>query len=74
MRTTLTLDDEVLHQVRTLAERQGQSLGEVVTLLLRRALSAGIPLADDDGVPVFHARPGRPTIPLAAILEAEDEE
>lgn len=38
MRTTLTLDDDILHAARSLAARQGASLGEMVSQLARRGL------------------------------------
>ena len=39
MRTTLAIDDDVLSAARHLAERQGRSLGEVITALAREALA-----------------------------------
>ena len=41
MRTTLDIDDDVLAAVEDLARQQGRSAGEVVSLLLRRALTGG---------------------------------
>ncbi len=38
MRTTLRIDDDVLYAVKSLARRQGRSLGEVLSELARRAL------------------------------------
>ena len=38
MRTTLSIDDEVLYAVKSLARREGRSLGEVLSELARRAL------------------------------------
>ena len=39
MRTTLQLDEDVLAAARALAERQGRSLGEVVSELARKGLA-----------------------------------
>ncbi len=38
MRTTLSIDDDVLCAVKSLARRQGRSAGEVLSELARRAL------------------------------------
>ena len=39
MRTTLDIDDSVLGEVRSLREREGRSMGEVVSELLAEALA-----------------------------------
>ena len=39
LRTTLTIDDDVMQAVRVLARQQGSSLGTVIGALARRALS-----------------------------------
>lgn len=39
MRTTLQLDEDVLAAARALAERQGRTLGEVVSELARKGLA-----------------------------------
>ena len=38
MRTTLSIDDDVLFAAKSIALREGRSLGEVVSELARRAL------------------------------------
>ena len=40
MRTTLSIDDDVLYAVKSLARRQGRSIGEVISELARQALQA----------------------------------
>lgn len=40
MRTTLTLDDDVLAKARQLAHDSGQSLGTVISELARRSISS----------------------------------
>jgi len=42
MRTTLSIDDEVLYAVKSIAQREGRSLGEVLSELARRALRAPV--------------------------------
>ena len=45
MRTTLTIDDDVLAAAKGLAVRKGQSLGEVISALARQALTPTSPSA-----------------------------
>lgn len=47
MRTTLSIDDDVLYAVKSLARRQGKSVGEVMTELARQALQAPAAQAAD---------------------------
>lgn len=42
MRTTLSIDDDVLYAVKSLARRQGRSVGEVISELARQALQAPV--------------------------------
>lgn len=56
MRTTLTIDDEVLKAARALAEAKGQSLGAVVSELARRGLKPSAPIAYHSDFPVFEVR------------------
>jgi hypothetical protein len=43
MRTTLSIDDDVLYAAKSLARREGRSLGEVISDLARHALQAPAP-------------------------------
>ena len=54
MRTTVTIDDDVLAVARALAEQSGSSLGHALSALARRGFR-GTGAAGDggDGVPVF---------------------
>ncbi len=58
MRTTLTIDDDVLIAVRSLAEREDKTVGEVMSDLARRALRA------PDEQPGFETRGGVPLVPV----------
>jgi hypothetical protein len=46
MRTTLSIDDDVLYAAKSLARREGRSVGEVLSELARTALQMPAP---DDG-------------------------
>ena len=56
MRTTLSIDDDVLAAAKALAARQGKSMGEVISALARQALR-----------PQTKARKLRNGIPLRAV-------
>lgn len=62
MRTTLNLDDDMLRVVRSLAKERGESLGAVVSDLLRQALRPRQELAYHLDVPVFAVREDAPPI------------
>ena len=42
MRTTLTIDDDILAAAKHLAERERKSVGEVVSALARQGLSRDV--------------------------------
>jgi len=62
MRTTLNLDDDLLHAVRSLARERGQSLGDVVSSLIRRGLKPPEEIRYHRDVPVFMVRENAPPI------------
>jgi hypothetical protein len=66
MRTTLTIDDDLLAVVRELAERQRRSLGAVISDLARQSLVASEPQFRN-GVPLLPKRPGARPAASAAV-------
>ncbi len=42
MRTTLDIEDDVLAAAKELSRQQGRTAGEVVSMLLRQALTGGV--------------------------------
>jgi hypothetical protein len=73
MRTTLNLDDDLLRAARSLARQRGESLGAVVSGLLREALAPEADLAYEMDVPVFVVREDAPPI-TPEMVEAAGEE
>ena len=74
VRTTLTIDDDVLAVARALAARRGVSLGVAVSDLARRGFSgAGVSDQEDGGVPVFRVPPDAPLITSEDVRKALDE-
>ena len=62
MRTTLTIDDDVLSAAKDLARRDGSSIGAVVSELARRGLQGGSPgdgAVEGDGFCGFRPLPKR---------------
>ena len=67
MRTTLTIDDDVLAAAKAIAERQHKSLGEVFSELSRRALHpTAKPRAARNGVPLLPV--SKASVPVTAGL------
>ena len=48
MRTTLTIDDDVLRAARSIASEEGTNMGEVISELARRGLRP-VPATTSDG-------------------------
>lgn len=57
MRTTLDLDDDVLAAARSIAAARKQTMGKVVSDLVRRSLATKLKRAPS-GVPLLPRRPG----------------
>lgn len=56
MRTTLSIDDDVLEVAKARARREGRTAGEVISELARRSLTAPSPpveIAHRNGFPVL---------------------
>ena len=78
MRTTLTIEDDVLFAAKSLAHREGRSLGEVISDLARRALHApvsdpttnGTPTALDDQLAQLGLKPHRAP-DVAVVMQAQ---
>lgn len=71
MRTTLTIDDDVLDVARALAARRGVSLGVAVSDLARRGFSGAS--QEDGGVPVFRVPSDALPITSEDVRKALDE-
>ena len=74
MRTTLSIDDDVLSAVRYQAERERRTVGEVMTDLARQSLNKPVrKLAVRNGVPLLASgRAGRP-VSAELVNELRDE-
>lgn len=76
MRTTLDIDDPILHDLKRLKAREGKSLGRLVSDLLAQALNARAAVSADTPRSVWIAKPMHARIDLAdkeAVHRALDQ-
>jgi hypothetical protein len=72
MRTTINLDADLLEAAKALARARGVSLGEVVSELIRRGLTARGEGLDEAGFPVFRVSPDAEPITPERVKQLED--
>ena len=68
MRTTLTIDDDVLLVAKGLADRQGKTLGDVISSLARQGLRGDEPARAKRRNGVQLIAPRRPSRPVTLEL------
>ena len=74
MRTTLTIDDDVLAAAKGLAARQHKTVGEVVSALARQALRPAKPSRGvRNGVPLLTVRVGAAPVTPELVNQLRDE-
>jgi hypothetical protein len=82
MRTTLSIDDDVLLAAKHLAERESKSIGEIVSALARSGLARGHAAeaaagrstrATRNGIPLLTPQKGGLPVTLAHVNQLRDE-
>jgi len=74
MRTTLSIEDDVLAAAKELAAREGKSLGEVISSLARKALRPKrAARGRRNGVPLLPLRPGGARVTPELVNKLRDE-
>lgn len=73
MRTTLTIDDDVLIVAKAIAQQQHRSLGEVVSDLARRALRRPRAPRVRNGIPLLAQRDDQAVVTLEIVNALRDE-
>jgi hypothetical protein len=73
MRTTLSLDDDLLPQVKTYAKSRDITVGKAVSELVRRGLRAPIQTRVVNGFHVIELPPGSPPVSIEHIRKLEEE-
>ncbi len=71
MRTTLTIDDDILEIASRQAKLRGVSLGKTVSDLVRRGLNAPTPTKEENGLVVFQLPTDSPRITTADVRRME---
>lgn len=73
MRTTLTIDDDVLLAAKAIAEHERKSVGEVLSGLARHALRRPQPSAVRNGIPLLPIRKPDAVVTLDTVNALRDE-
>jgi hypothetical protein len=73
IRTTLTLDDDIVELASRQAKARGLSLGKAVSELARRGLNAPTPSAIRKGVVVFQLPDDSPRVTTEEVRRLEAE-
>jgi hypothetical protein len=73
MRTTISIDEDVLMAARAIATQQRRSIGEVISDLARRSLDRPPSQGERNGIPLLSPRPDSPPITLDLVNRLRDE-
>lgn len=76
MRTTLSIDDDVLAAAKALAESAGKTVGDVISSLARQSLQPDrrtMKLETRNGIPLLPVRPDAKPVTLELVNRLRDE-
>jgi hypothetical protein len=74
MRTTLSIDDDILAAARDLAAAEQKSVGEVISSLARKALTPSAAVRTTrNGVPLLPIQPGARPVTSEHVRQLEEE-
>jgi hypothetical protein len=73
VRTTLSIDDDVLAAAKGQAQAQGRSIGEVISDLARQSLRRPVPAAQRNGLPLLPISQDTAQVTLAVVNALRDE-
>ncbi|HEU0154478.1 MAG TPA: hypothetical protein VFQ82_00290 [Stellaceae bacterium] len=73
MRTTIAIDDDVLSFARAIARQKKQTIGKVVSELMRNSLRPPAPLTERNGVPLLPVRRPDAVVTLDIVNALRDE-
>lgn len=73
MRTTLTIDDDVLVAAKSLAAQQNRSVGTVISELARKSLRKPRTAATRNGIPLLPVQPDAGPITMEMVNALRDE-
>lgn len=74
MRTTLAIDDDILATARHLAERDGKTVGEVISVLARQGLArSNRARTERNGIPLLSTGQGAVAVTPELVNQLRDE-
>ena len=74
MRTTLSIDDDVLAAAKALADAQHKTTGEIISALARQALQPGsAPRRYRNGVPLLEVKSNATPVTMKLVNQLRDE-
>ena len=74
MRTTVTIDDDLMEAAKALAVQRRVAVGKVISELMRKGLNTERPIhVGKSGFPTFQVPVGARPITLETVKKAEDE-
>jgi hypothetical protein len=74
MRTTLSIDDDILAAAKEMAETERKSVGEVISALARNALKPHPSRrVTRNGVPLLTVRPGAPRVTSELVRQLQED-
>jgi len=75
MRTTLTIDDDLLEAAKSLASQKRIPLGKAVSELMRKGMQRASPVGTGKGgFPVFNQPKNARVLTLESVKKAEEED
>ncbi len=73
MRTTINIDDDLVKVARSIARERGISLGQAVSVLIRRGLGSKVEYSLKNGLPVFSVAEDSRRITPEDVASVEDD-
>lgn len=73
MRTTLSIDDDILKVAKSIARDSKRSVGEVISGMARRGLASQQYSQDELGLPVFEVSEDAPLFGPDDVAKGEDD-
>jgi hypothetical protein len=73
MRTTVDLEEDVLLAAKDIAKQRNNTLGQVLSDLVRQALTRRAPVSTKHGLPQFPVQPDAGVVTLDMVNRLRDE-
>jgi hypothetical protein len=73
MRTTVDLEEDVLLAAKEIAKQRGNTVGQVLSDLVRQALTRQSPVSSKHGLPIFPVQPDAGVVTLELVNRLRDE-